>query len=105
MGEELGFLGTLLVIVLFLFIAYRGFLLAATVQDRMAKYMASGIALYISFQAFLNMGVVSASLPTTGVPLPFISAGGTSLLVTFFALGILLNISLAAQQPEDTPPS
>ncbi len=104
LGEELGFVGTFLVMALFLFIAYRGFLIATKVQDPLAKYIATGIALYISFQAFLNMGVVSASLPTTGVPLPFISAGGTSLLVTFLALGILLNISLAIQ-PRDSSPS
>lgn len=105
LGEELGLIGTLLVVALFLFIAYRGLIIAKKVEDPLAKFIASGIVVYIALQAFLNIGVVTASLPTTGVPLPFISAGGTSLLVTFFSLGILLNISMSVNQKKEVPPS
>ena len=92
-GEELGFIGCLLVIGLFLTLIHRGLLIAARCPDMYGKLLATGITFSIGFQAFLNMSVASSFLPATGVPLPFISYGGSSLMVSMFMVGILLNIS------------
>ncbi len=92
-AEELGFLGCLLVIGLFFTLIHRGFLIAARCPDMYGKILAVGLTFSIGFQAFLNMSVASSFLPTTGVPLPFISYGGSSLIVSMIMIGILLNIS------------
>lgn len=92
-GEELGFLGCLLVIGLFLTLIHRGFLIASRCPDMYGKLLAVGITFSIGFQAFLNMSVASSFLPATGVPLPFISYGGSSLMVSMWMVGILMNIS------------
>lgn len=92
-GEEMGFLGTLLVIGLFWTFIHRGFLIASRCPDMYGKLLAVGITFSIGFQAFLNMSVASSFLPATGVPLPFISYGGSSLMVSLWMVGILLNIS------------
>ena len=92
-GEELGFIGCLLVIGLFWTFIYRGFLIASRCPDMYGKLLAVGITFSIGFQAFLNMSVASSFLPATGVPLPFISYGGSSLMVSMWMVGILLNIS------------
>ena len=92
-GEELGFLGCLLVIGLFWTLIHRGFVIAARCPDMYGKLLAVGITFSIGFQAFLNMSVASSFLPATGVPLPFISYGGSSLMVSMWMIGILLNIS------------
>jgi len=92
-GEELGFIGCLLVIGLFLTLIHRGFLIASRCPDMYGKLLATGITFSIGFQAFLNMSVASSFLPATGVPLPFISYGGSSLMVSMWMVGILLNIS------------
>ena len=92
-GEELGFVGCLLVIGLFLTLIYRGFLIASRCPDMYGKLLAVGITFSIGFQAFLNMSVASSFLPATGVPLPFISYGGSSLMVSMWMVGVLLNIS------------
>lgn len=92
-GEELGFLGCLLVIGLFITLIHRGFLIASRCPDMYGKLLAVGITFSIGFQAFLNMSVASSFLPATGVPLPFISYGGSSLMVSMWMIGILLNIS------------
>lgn len=92
-GEELGFLGCLLVIGLFWTFIHRGFIIASRCPDMYGKLLAVGITFSIGFQAFLNMSVASSFLPATGVPLPFISYGGSSLMVSMWMVGILLNIS------------
>lgn len=92
-GEELGYIGCLLVIGLFLTLIHRGFLIASRCPDMYGKLLAAGITFSIGFQAFLNMSVASSFLPATGVPLPFISYGGSSLMVSMWMVGILMNIS------------
>ncbi len=93
LGEELGFVGTASVAVLFILFLIRGVKIAAGSKDLFASLLASGITFLVVWQAFLNMGVVTRILPTTGIPLPFISFGGSSLLFTMTGIGILLNIS------------
>ncbi|MEG6616428.1 stage V sporulation protein E [Peptococcaceae bacterium 1198_IL3148] len=92
-GEELGFIGASLVILLFILFAWRGLKIALTSPDPFASLLATGITCGIVLQAIINMGVVTGSMPVTGVPLPFISFGGTSMLFTMAGVGILLNIS------------
>lgn len=93
MGEELGFMGALLVLALFLLFAWRGFKIAINAPDTFGSLLAAGITIMIVFQAFINIGVVSGALPVTGITLPFISYGGSSLLLTMAGVGLLLNIS------------
>lgn len=92
-GEELGLIGTTTVLALFLFLAWRGFRAAVQARDTYGSLLAVGITSYIVFQAILNIAVVTASLPATGITLPLISYGGTSLWITLVSLGVLLNIS------------
>lgn len=92
-GEELGFLGCLFLIGLFWTILQRGFSIASKCPDMYGKLLAIGLTFSITFQAFLNMSVASSMLPATGVPLPFISYGGSSVMITLCMIGILLNIS------------
>lgn len=94
LGEELGLRGTLPVIVLFLVFFFCGLHIASRVEDRFAKLLAFGITLIITMQAALNIGVVTGSLPTKGITLPFISFGGSSMLVSLAMVGILINIAL-----------
>ena len=92
-AEELGFLGCILVIGLFFTLIHRGFLIAVRCPDMYGKILAAGLTFSIGFQAFMNMSVASSLLPATGVPLPFISYGGSSLIVSMVMIGVLLNIS------------
>jgi cell division protein FtsW len=92
-GEELGFVGAVAVVVLFALFLWRGTRTAVRAADPYAGYLAIGVTILIVGQAVLNMAVVSGLLPTTGVPLPFVSFGGSSLVITLFAVGILLNVS------------
>ena len=92
-AEELGFIRTSAVVAAFLFIAWRGFLIAKKAPDIFGQLLATGITSWIIVQAFINMGAILALTPLTGIPLPFISYGGTSLVSMLFATGILLNIS------------
>lgn len=92
-GEELGFLGVTIVVLLFFLFAWRGCKIAITAPDYFSSMLAVGVTSLITFQAILNMGVVTASLPVTGIPLPLISYGGSSLIFTLAGVGILLNIS------------
>ncbi|MFN8620919.1 MAG: putative peptidoglycan glycosyltransferase FtsW [Chloroflexota bacterium] len=92
-GQELGLIGGLLVIGLFLFFAYRGLRVARRTADPFGMLLAVGITAWISYQAFINIGVVVNLLPVTGITLPFVSSGGTSVVVSLAAVGILLSIS------------
>ncbi|MHB8232742.1 MAG: putative lipid II flippase FtsW [bacterium] len=92
-GEELGFIGVLIFILLYLILAYRGLKIAINAPDLFGTYLAYGITCLIALSAFINIGVVTGSLPTKGLALPFISYGGSSLLASCIGIGILLNIS------------
>ncbi|HOX28759.1 MAG TPA: FtsW/RodA/SpoVE family cell cycle protein, partial [bacterium] len=93
-AEELGLLGILLIILMFVYLTYRGIYIASRCEDPLAVYMAFGFTFMISMQAFINMGVTLGLLPVTGLTLPFISYGGSSLMYTYISIGILLNISM-----------
>ncbi|MBN1806464.1 MAG: cell division protein FtsW [Sedimentisphaerales bacterium] len=92
-GEELGFIGNAAVIGLFIVFIWLGILVVVRCKDRFGQLLASGIFLTIAIQAVLNIGVVTVILPTKGLPLPFVSAGGTSMLLSAAAVGVLLNIT------------
>jgi cell division protein FtsW len=91
--EELGLIGALLVVGLFVALGYRGLRAAFLSTDPFARFLAFGITTAILIQAFFNMSVVLALLPTKGIPLPFISSGGTSIFITLAGMGVLLNIT------------
>ncbi len=93
LGEELGLLGTVMIVLLFLFVAWRGLRIAAYAPDEFGRLLAIGIVSWIVFQAFINIAAITGMIPLTGIPLPFISYGGTSLAVLLAAVGILLNVS------------
>jgi len=92
-GEEYGFIGTFIILSLYFVILTRGFKIAKESKDEFGKYLAFGIVILITMNALVNMSVASGVIPTTGVTLPFVSYGGTSILFTSMAIGILLNIS------------
>ena len=92
-GEELGLMGCLLVIMAFMLMIFRAILIAQKATDRFGCYLASGIAAIIAIQVLVNIAVVTGSIPPTGLPLPFISAGSTSLIVFCAGIGVLQNIS------------
>jgi len=91
--EEFGFFGALLVILLFIFFVYEGLSVAMRAADKFGTMMAIGLTIQIGLQALLNIAVVTNSIPTTGVSLPFFSAGGTATLMQLAQMGVLLNIS------------
>ncbi len=92
-AEEAGLLGTMGIVLLYAAVLWRGIAIAAGSQDDFGRLLAVGLSLMIVAQAFFNLGVVTGALPTKGIPLPFISYGGSSLLANMIAAGILLNIS------------
>lgn len=92
-AEEFGFIGMVTLIILYMLIAYCGFNIAYFANTTEGFYLAGTITFLICFQSFMNLGVVSGLLPSTGLNLPFFSQGGTSLMVNIMALGLLLNIS------------
>lgn len=97
-AEEAGFVGAILIILLFALFLIIGLKAVGRCQDRFGRLLGYGIVLCITIQAAVNIGVVTVVLPTKGIPLPFISAGGTSMLLTAAAMGILLNILRQTQQ-------
>lgn len=99
-GEELGFIGCALIVMLFLFLAFRGFRLARRTPDLYGALLATGITTWLILQAMINIGANTGTIPYTGVPLPFISFGGSSLVVSLAGIGVLLNISRYLQEPE-----
>lgn len=92
-AEELGFVGVTILLLVMLFIIYRGFYIAIRAKDNFGKLLAGGITSVLAIQTIVNLGAQTALLPLTGVPLPFISYGGSALIVNLFSVGILLNIS------------
>jgi cell division protein FtsW len=97
-GEEWGLVGTLTVVALFVVIAYQGYRIAITAPDTFSGLVACGITTWLLAQAFVNIMVVTALMPVTGIPLPFISAGGSALTINLAAIGILLSISRETTQ-------
>ena len=102
LGDELGLIGTLAVIMLFLVLAYRGVRIALRAPDAMGALIATGITTWLVFQAWVNMAVVASLIPMTGITLPFISYGGSSLCVGLIAVGILLNVGRQAARAPAT---
>ncbi len=92
-GEELGFVGATAVLLLFFVLVWRGIKIALTAPDTFGSLLAAGITTMLALQVLINIGMVTGSLPVTGINLPFISAGGSSVFFNLFSLGILLNIS------------
>jgi cell division protein FtsW len=101
MGEELGLVGTGIIILLFAVFAIRGFQIAARAQMPFGRYLGMGITLLIAVQALINASVVTGLLPTKGLTLPFVSYGGSSLVMSLVGVGILLNISRDRQAGQE----
>ncbi len=102
-AEETGLLGALVVLLCFGVILWRGLDIAASAPDRFGALLAVGITMMVTFQAFFNISVVLGLLPTKGIPLPFVSAGGSSLLINLLAMGILLNVSQHTSEARRMP--
>jgi cell division protein FtsW len=102
LAEELGFLGVITVLSLFAVLIIRGLIISLRARDTFGAYLAMGLTALIGLQAAINLAVVSGLMPTKGLSLPFLSYGGSSLLVNMIAVGILLNISSNTQQPKET---
>lgn len=98
-SEELGFVGATVVVGCFLVITWRGLRTALRAPDRFGAFLAIGLTTMVAFQAFFNISVVLGLLPTKGIPLPFVSSGGSSLLINLVGMGILLNVSQHASSP------
>jgi cell division protein FtsW len=92
-GEETGFIGALTIMAAFLFIIWRGFVIGRRAPDVQGRLIAFGVSIWIAIQVIINLGAMVALLPLTGVPLPLISYGGSSLIIILSALGIVLNVS------------
>jgi cell division protein FtsW len=104
MAEELGFIRIMIVLGLFLFLAWRGLRVAMRAPDMFSKLTAAGITSWVIIQAIINIGGITAIMPLTGVPLPFISYGSTAMVVMLGAIGILLNISRYTDNPKKATP-
>jgi cell division protein FtsW len=92
-GEELGFAGVLVISAMFFLLVLRSIRVALYAEDNFGRYLAFGIAILLGLEAFINMGVVTGLLPTKGLALPFISYGGSSLIISLLSVGILLSVS------------
>ena len=92
-SEELGFVRSIIVIILFTIVAVRGYKIAKNAPDTFSRLLAAGIITWLIAQMFVNIGTMLSLLPMTGIPLPFISYGGSSLVVLLAAVGIVANIS------------
>ena len=99
-GEAFGFIGCLVVFLLFLILIFKCLQIAKRAKDYMGMLIATGIGSIIMFQVFVNIGVVTSLLPNTGVPLPFVSSGLSSLLGSMLMIGVLLNVSLQGKRKE-----
>ncbi|HZQ35707.1 MAG TPA: putative lipid II flippase FtsW [Dehalococcoidia bacterium] len=104
-GEEAGFIGAVLVLLLFAALIYRGFRAGFKAPDEFSRLLAIGITCWIGFQTIINIGGITRSIPMTGIPLPFLSYGGSALMATLAACGVLLNVSRhAVEAPAPQPP-
>jgi len=93
-GEEFGFFGTMLLLSLFSILLWRALRISALSKDPFGTYLAAGIASMFAFQIFVNIGMTVGIMPVTGIPLPFVSYGGTSTLINYAAVGLLLNVHM-----------
>jgi cell division protein FtsW len=98
-GEEMGLIGSLLVLLLFVGVAFLGVRTAVRAPDRFGMLLAAGVTAWVAGQAFINIGAVIGMLPVTGVPLPFVSFGGSSLVIVMAAVGVLLNVARQGRSP------
>jgi rod shape determining protein RodA len=98
LGEELGFVGAMLLFALFILLLWRGLRAAAVCRDDFGRSIAVGVVIFILFQAFINIGVNIRLFPVTGIPLPFISQGGSSLITVFIAIGLLESVLIRHRQ-------
>jgi len=96
-GEEFGFVGSALLIALFTIILWRGVMIALRADDMYGRLVATGVVAWIAFQMFENIGMTLGIMPITGIPLPFVSAGGTSMMATWIGVGLLENVRLHAR--------
>jgi cell division protein FtsW len=101
LGEEFGFIGAVAVAILFMLFIWRGLHIARHTKDHFASLLAIGVTTLIGLQAFINIGVVTGLLPTKGITLPFISYGGSSIVLSLVSVGILLNISRTTNPAKD----
>ena len=92
-GEELGFIGTAFIVLMFLAFALRGFSIASTAPDMFGSFLSAGIATYLACEAFINISSMLGIAPLTGIPLTFVSQGGSAMLASLASAGILLNVS------------
>ncbi|HRC61614.1 MAG TPA: putative lipid II flippase FtsW [Dehalococcoidia bacterium] len=106
-GEELGFIGVVVVLLLFVVLLARGLRIAMRAPDRFGSLLATGVIAWIALQLLINVGGVTRSIPLTGIPLPFLSYGGSSLMALLTAVGVLLSVSryAAIDDPERLPPT
>ena len=104
-GEELGLIGTVAILALFFVLFWRGFRIAMLASDSQARLLASGVVLNVAVYVVANVGVATNLLPTTGIPLPFISYGGSAMLANLFAMGLLLNISAQVKRERSLHPT
>ncbi len=102
-GEETGFIGAMIVVCLFAYLVYRGFKVALKAQDEFGCYLAMGIVCWIAFQTLINIGGITRSIPLTGIPLPFVSYGGSSLIMVMAGIGVLLNVSRYSRETVRVP--
>jgi cell division protein FtsW len=104
-GEEVGFIGAMIVIGLFAYLVYRGFRVAMRAHDDFGTYLAMGVTCWIAFQTLVNLGGITRSIPLTGIPLPFVSYGGSSLIMVMAGVGVLLSVSRYSREtaPERRP--
>lgn len=97
-AEEVGFVGSAILILVFMIVVWRGFIIAGRARDNFGRILAGGITSFLAIQMIINLAAQTALIPLTGVPLPFISYGGSSLIIDLCSIGILLNISKQSQQ-------
>jgi cell division protein FtsW len=100
LGEELGLIGELVVLALFCLLIYAGVRIAVRAPDVFGRLFAAGIVSWLGLQVLVNLGTVTGLLPVTGVPLPLLSFGGSSLVVTLASIGILISIARSGSQPK-----
>jgi cell division protein FtsW len=93
LGEELGFLGTSVIILLLALFVAKGFMIALAAEDPFGRYLAFGVSFLVAFHTLINVGMISGLLPTKGLPLPFLSYGGSSLVVNMIGTGMLISVS------------
>jgi rod shape determining protein RodA len=93
-GEELGFAGAMALLALLALLLWRGLRIAAVARDPFGALLATGVVTMLAFQAFVNIGMTIGIMPITGIPLPFVSYGGSSLVATFLAIGLLENVHM-----------